>query len=419
MIFGKRTKQLEQQVSTLTDQLTQIQNAVSSSDIVRGSDLFDVFTGAPSTAGPVVNERTAMSVSAVYACVALIAGAISGLPLPLYRRTPEGRERVDGHETWRLLNEEPTPAFSSATFWEYLLTSVLLNADGFAEIHRNGRGDVTGFVPHHPRRVEPRPHGDRLIYVIYPDAGSAYAIDQDDMLHIPGVGYNGVSSLSPISYAAKNAIGTAIAASEYNAEFFANGARADFALKTAGKLDEQAVKTLRETWYQRHQGRGNRHMPAVLTGGLDVAQLTMSAQDSQLIDVLRFQIVDIARAYGVPPHMIAETGESTTWGSGIEQLTIGFVKFAMRPHLNRIQREINRKLFRRSDLYMEFNVEGLLRGDSKAQSEYFAKALGGPGSQGWMSVDEVRRLQNLPPMGGDFANVQKSGSAASAQQPQE
>lgn len=268
-------------------------------------------------------------------------------------------------------------------------------------------------------RVEPRSHGDRLIYVIYPEGGNAYAIDQDDMLHIPGVGYNGVSSLSPIRYAAKNAIGTAIATSEYNAEFFANGARADFALKTASnKLDDQAVKTLRETWGQRHQGRGNRHLPAILAGGMEVEQLTMSAQDSQLIDVLRFQIVDIARAYGVPPHMIAETGESTTWGSGIEQLTIGFVKFAMRPHLNRIQREINRKLFKRSDLYMEFNVEGLLRGDSRAQSEYFAKALGGPGSQGWMSVDEVRRLQNLPPMGGDFANVQKSGSATSAQQPQ-
>lgn len=418
MIFGSR-KKLEAENASLREQLRDatehmVSNAVSSSEIVRGTDLFDVFAGSPSAAGTVVNERTAMCVSAVYACVALISGAIAGLPLPLYRRTADGRERVESHELWWQLNSEPSPMFSAATFWEYLLGSVLLHGDGFAEIQRTRRGDVVGFVPHHPATIEPKKNNGRVVYIVYPEQGGAYAVDQDDMLHLPGVGFNGLCSLSPIKNAAKNAIGTAIAATEYNAEFFANGARPDFALTTAGKLDAVQRENLLATWNKSHSGGGRRHLPAVLSGGLDVKMLTMSAEDSQLIDILRFQVVDIARAYGVPPHMIAETEKNTSWGSGIEQLTIGFVKFALRPHLNRIQREINRKLFGRSDLYFEFNVDGLMRGDSSAQAEYYAKALGGPGSQGWMSVDEVRRLQNLAPQGGEFAAVHKSGEKLNA-----
>jgi len=425
MFLGKR-KKLEAENAQLREQLRDsdaaephmgIVNAVESSEIVRGHNLFDVFTGGTSAAGTVVNERTAMSVSAVYACVALVSGAISGLPLPLYERAATGRKRVDNNDVHWLLNNEPTPVFSAATFWEYAVSSILLGGDGLTEIKRNYRGDALGFVPHHFNRVEPIKKDNRLIYLIYPEEGDVYAADQDDMLHFPGVGFNGLRSLSPIRHAAKNAIGTAIAASEYNAEFFANGARPDFALTAAGKVDKEARENLLATWNQKHQGGGKRHIPAILSGGLDVKELTMSAQDSQLIDILRFQVVDIARAYGVPPHMIAETGESTTWGTGIEQLTIGFVKFALRPHLNRIQRELNRKLFRKSDLYLEFNVDGLMQGDSKAQAEYFAKALGGPGSQGWMAVDEVRRLQNLSPQGDEFAKVHKSGEKPNEKQP--
>lgn len=423
MFLGKR--KLKAENASLREQLKDLEsaepfigidNAVDSSEIVRGHNLFDVFTGSPSSAGTVVNERTAMTVSAVYACVALISGAISGLPLPLYQRTATGREGVNDNDVHWLLTNEPTPVFSAATFWEYVVASILLGGDGYAEIKRNYRGDALGFEPHHFNHVEAVKKDGRLIYLIYPDEGEAYAIDQDDMIHLPGVGFNGLRSLSPIRHAAKNAIGTAIAASEYNAEFFANGARPDFALTATGKVDKEARENLLETWNQKHQGKGRRHIPAILSGGLDVKELTMSAQDSQLIDILRFQVVDIARAYGVPPHMIAETEKNTSWGSGIEQLTIGFVKFALRPHLNRIQRELNRKLFRKTNLYFEFNVAGLMQGDSKAQAEYFAKALGGPGSQGWMAVDEVRRIQNLAPQGEEFAKVHKSGEKPNEEQ---
>lgn len=420
MIFGNKkltaeNAALRADIEQLQAQVAQINNATPMSEIVSGTDLFEIFTGSPSSTGVMVNERTAMSVSAVYACVALISGAISGLPLPLYERTATGRQRVEDHDLWWLLNSEPDPLYSAATFWEYMVGSVLLASDGIAEIRRDRRGNPIGFMPHAYRSVDTIKRDGRLIYVIYPDKGDAYALEQDDVLHFPGVGFNGVHSLSPIKYAAKNAIGTAIAASEYNAEFYANGARPDFAITSPGKVDDQQKKNLLDTWNKAHSGRGKRHIPAILSGGLDVKELTMSAEDAQLIDVLRFQVTDIARAYGVPPHMIAESSDNTTWGSGIEQLTIGFVKFALRPHLNRLQRELNRKLFGRSKLYFEFNVDGLLRGDSKAQAEYYAKALGGPGAQGWMSVDEVRRLQNLEPQGGEFSTVQRSGNQNNAQ----
>lgn len=369
----------------------------NSSDIERGDGIFEALAGDP-IAGVSVNQRSAMSVSAVYACVGLISGAISALPLSLYRRTDQGRERIDGDDIWWMLNHDPTPRFSGAAFWEFMLSSVLLGGDGFAEIKRKRSGLITGFEPIHPSDVEPRKKGDRLVYVITPEEGQRYAVDQDDMIHIPGLGFDGKRSLSPVQHAARAAIGTAIAATEYNAEFFANGARPDFLITTSGRLSEEDREEIRKGWMKRYMGSGNRHKPMVAGGGLDVKPLTMSVADAQAIDVLKWQVVDIARAYGVPPHMIAETGESTTWGTGIEQLTLGFLKFTLRPHINRIERELNRKLFGRSDRYLEYSVEGLLRGDSKAQAEYFAKALGGPGSQGWMLINEVRRLQNLPPL---------------------
>lgn len=397
---------LRNEVLQAKAQVAEINSAVTtpidSSKIVTGDGVWEALGGS-SGGVPVVNERTAMGVSAVYACVALISGGISALPLSLYERTSVGREVVSDHDIWWMLNHEATAMFSAAAFWEFILTCLLLGGDGYAEIKRNGRGDILGFEPLYPLWVDTKKVNGRLVYIIYPEGGvDSYALDQDDVLHVPGVGFNGVHSLSPIRYAAKNAIGTTLAANKYNAEFFTNGARADFVLKTDGELSKPQADLVRETWGQRHQGVGNRHLPAVLTGGLDISQLTMSAEDAQLMEILKFSVVDVARTYSVPPHMIAEAGKGTVWGSGIEQLTIGFLRFGLRPHLNRIEQEINRKVFRRSKLYMEFNVDGLLRGDSKAQAEYFTKALGGPGSQGWMVVNEVRRLQNLPPLkGGD------------------
>lgn len=399
-------------IAKLERELSGIQASDPLSSGYRGSNLYELLTaGSGSYAGPAVNESTAMSVGAVYACVKLIAGAIASLPLPIYQRTPDGRERVE-HDLWWLLNEQPNPAMSAAVLREYLMSSVLLQGDGFAIIQRPSRisPKIVGFEPVHPARVQVKAKDGRLHYTVFDDATTSRGYDQDDILHVPGIGFDGLRSIPPIRHAAKQAVGLALAAEEHSARFFSNGARPDIALEIPGTLKEDQVTVLRETWQERFGGASKSHLPAVLTGGVKVHELTMNAEDAALILTRQFQVVDIARIFGVPPHMIGETDKSTSWGSGIESLGIGFVKYTLRPHLTRIEQEINRKCFRTSRYFAEFNVDGLMEGDSKAQSEYFAKALGGPGTQGWMSVNEVRRLKNQPPKPG-YDDIARAGAA--------
>lgn len=394
MFGSKRTKALEQELATVRSELEQIQ---VENFTLESAEAFDLFTmGNLASAGTYVTEKTAMSVGAVFACVRLIAGAIAGLPLPIFQTTKEGRDKVAHPYLW-LLNNEPAPSWLAASFWEYILKSILLHGDGFAVIQRLGPSAEV-LVPLDPRWVEPEKRNGRLVYFVFPEDGEPFGVDQDDMLHFPGLGFDGLRSLSPIKYAAKEAVGLAIATSDFSSTFFSNGARPDFALKAEGKLTDDSVRQLRETWIKRHGGNGRAHLPAILPQGLDVKELTMSAEDSQLLASRQFQVIDIARIFGVPPHMIGENEKSTSWGSGIENMGIAFVIYTLKPHLTRLEQELNRKLFGRNSKYFtEFNVDALMRGDSKAQAEYFTKALGGSSGPGWMTQNEVRRKTNQPP----------------------
>ena len=368
-----------------------------------------------SSSGAAVNERTAMAVSAVYACVALIAGAIASLPLHIYRRRDDGdRERVK-NDLWWLLNEhtelDSARGMSAATMRECLIASRSFYGDAFIEIKRASyRADrIVAFVPHHPLLVDVKREAGDLRCVITPsDGGKPYAVNSDDMLHIPGLGFDGLRSQSQLRWALRNSTGIALAADEYSARFFGNSARPDIALQTAGTLSVDAADTLRRTWLERYQGANKSHLPVVLTGGLDVKQLTMTAEDSQLIATRQFQVEDIARVFGVPPFMIGHTEKTSSWGSGVEQMSIGFVKYTLQRHLTKIEQEINRKCWPRdTGIFAEFSVEGLLRGDAKSRSEYYRAALGGSGGPGWMTQDEVRRLENQPAKGGDADELTK------------
>ena len=385
---------------------------------VKGSELYDWFTGGISLGSTAVTERSAMGVSAVYACVALIGGAIASLPLPIYRRTDGGRERAD-HPVWWLLNEQPHPDMSAAAFWEYLLTANLLYGDAFAEIVRTSPNTnaVRWLRPLHPRcvQVDCLEKDNGLVYTVTDPDGDepTRTILGADMLHIPGVGFNGKRSLSPVRHAARNAVGIALAADEWSAGFFQNGARPDFALTTDGTLKPEQIDSLRDQWANRHAGAANRGKPVVMQGGLNVQPLTVPAEDAQLIETRRMQVEDIARIYGVPPHMIGHTTASTSWGSGIEQQAIGFVRFTLQRHLARIEQEINRKFWPRSLQYFaEFNVSGLERGDYKTRNEGYRVALGRAGEPGWMTINEVRRMENLPPLpeGDKIATVEPAAT---------
>jgi HK97 family phage portal protein len=381
-------------------------NSVPVSDIKRGSEMFDILTGGYGFqgAGVPVTEQTAMAIGAVYACVSIIGAAIAALPFHLYKRTDVGRERYDA-DLWWLFNESPSPAWTSAAAWMYAAQSICLKGDGFWRIRRVSpySNAIQGFEPYHPDCVGVIQEKGRNYYILANSDGTMETIDQDDMLHFTGIGFDGKRSITPIRAALRSAGSIALAADEYAGAFFRNGARPDFALKTEKDLSETSAKLLRETWGMRHQGASNAHLPAVLTGGLSVEQLTMTAEDAQLIGTRKFQVEDIARIIGVPLHMIGATDKTTSWGTGIEQMSIGFVRYNLRRYIDPVAQEINRKIWPRSRQYFgEFTVDALLDGDTKAQSEYFSKALGGPGNQGWMTVNEVRRLKNLPPVvGGD------------------
>lgn len=394
----------------------QVQASTPIGDIKPGAEMFDILTGSYGQmgAGIPVTEHSVMAIGAVYACVSIIGGALASLPFHLYKRLAEGRERFDS-DLWWLFNESPWPTWTAASAWSFATQSIGLKGDGFWRIHRVSpfSNAIQGFEPYHPDRVFVIQEKGRNYYTVTNVNGTQETIDQDDMLHFPGIGFDGRRSITPIRAALRPAGGIALAADEFASAFFRNGARPDFALTTPGKLSQDAAQLLRTTWADRHSGPSNAHLPAVLSGGLDVKELTMSAEDAQLLSTRQFQVQDIARIFGVPPHMIGYTEKSTNWGSGIEQMSIGFVRYTLRRYIDAMAQEINRKIWPRSRIYFgEHNTDALLDGDSKAQAEYFAKALGGPGNQGWMTINEIRRLKNLKPIdGGDklvFAGASQS-----------
>ncbi len=362
-----------------------------------------------SASGVTISAATSLRVSAVYACVQRIAGSIASLPLHTYKRTQDGRERA-AHPIWWLLNEQPTGRYSAAAMWEKVAADILLRGDSFIFIARDALGGVKELIPLPHGNVDvirdDKQVGGELTY--YVRDAKTFGVDAADMLHIPGLGFDGTRSMSVIQYAARNAAGTAMAMDEYAGKFFSGGAHPSIVLQTDGKMSADQISKLQATFASKYGGVENAHkLPLVLTEGLKAEALSISATDSQLLEARRFQVVDIARAFGVPPHMIGETTASTSWGSGIESMTRGFVTFTLQPHLIRIEQEVNRKLWpKRETYFVEFNRDALIEGDSAAQAAYFRAALGGPGTGlGWMSVDEVRKLKNLPPMGGELAEI--------------
>lgn len=395
------------------------ENSMISTSGTYGSELYSLMTGG-TVKGMAVTERQAMQASAVYASVALIGGAVASMPLHMYKRTQDGRERYES-DLWWLFNESPSTAWTSAAAWQYTMQSILLKGDSFWEIQRPGKYSpvISGFLPYHPDNVVVfKDASGRNSYQMTTLTGEVKTLDQDDVLHFTGLGFNGLRSYTPIQYALRNAAGTSVAADEYAGGFFKGGARPDHAIKVpvGVRLSPEQREDLKSAWSKQRDSYLTQGQTPVLSGGMDVVPLTLNSADAQLLETRQFGVEEIARIMGVPPHMIGKTDASTSWGSGIEQMSIGFVRYTLRRHLDAIQQEINRKVWPRSRMFFaEFNSDALLDGDSKAQAEYFGKALGGPGAQGWMTVNEVRKLKNMPPVADGDKLVMSSAQPAPAQ----
>jgi HK97 family phage portal protein len=376
-------------------------------NVTYSEDVMSAFGVTQAAAGVSVTPTSAMRVSAVFACVRLIAGAIGTMPLHVYRSNGGNRERVDD-PLWWLLNEQPTPNFTAIAHWERKVTEALLRGDGYTFIGRDAMGRPRELIPlawgSVYAQLENNGKADTIKYFVR-DGDRTYGVDASDMLHFAGFGFDGLKSMSVIEWAGRNAAGNAMAMDEYSGKFFANGAHHSIVLEAPGQMKADTITNLQTAFAAKYSGLENAHrLPLVLTDNIKSKEVSITAEDSQLLEGRKFQVIDIARAFGVPPHMIGETSASTSWGSGIEQMARAFVTYTLQPHLVRFEQELNRKLFKTAGRFVEFNRDALMQGDSDAESNYFKTALGGPGSgPGWMSVDEVRKLKNQPPLGGRSA----------------
>lgn len=369
------------------------QAKVASSDIANLADLFGVM---PSMAGPSVTPKTSMKVSIVFACVRLIAGAISQMPVHIFEREQNGdKNRIPNHPLANLFNLQPTFAWSAATFWEFIVSSVLLHGDGFAVLLRNRLGEVEEILPISPVGVVVENRDGRLVY-FFTLNGQPRGFDQDDILHFPGFGFNGLRSMSVIQWGAFNSIGLEIAMEQHSGEFFKSGSTQRVAVVKQGKWGEEQKQAFRDAWVKTYGGVENSKYPLVIDNGTEVKSLSISSKDSQLLESREFQITDIARAFGLPSFMVNQEQKSTSWGSGIGEIGLSFLRFTLGPHLNRFEQEINRKLFLYQSSFAEYITTNLMRLTQKDRYESYRQAIGGSQGPGWMSINEVRKLDNLP-----------------------
>lgn len=381
------------------------------------SDLF----GPGYSASAHVTADRAMRHSAVFACVRVLAGAISTLPLKVYRQKKGTPTHDRTHKLSPLLRLRPNPRMSAAMFWRAITAEAVLNGNGYAWIERSRNGDPLALWPTPHGRVSPRLLQDRSVaYVVTLDGGAQIAVPADDMLHLPGsTQWDGLRALSPLR-AAATSIGLGLEADDFALRFFENSAVPGGYLTYEKTLKPETVEQLRTYWNERFSG-AKRGSLAILTDGGEFKPLSLNMEDAQLLETRRFQTEDIARIFGVPPHMIGALDKTTSWGSGIEQQAIGFITYSLQPHLTAFEQEIEAKLFDNDGAWAEFDVRGLMRGDFVARTNGYKAALGGPGAQGFMTVNEVRALENLAPVdGGDEVIMSaRAGEAAPPEPPPE
>ena len=347
-------------------------------------------------AGKAVTERSAMQMTAVYSCVRILAEAVAGLPLHFYRYKDDGsKEKAIDSNLYHLLHDEPNPEMSSFVFRETLMTHLLLWGNAYAQIIRNGKGEVIALYPLMPNKMSVDRDENGKLYYTYQrsqDEGKevgTVTLSTRDVLHIPGLGFDGLVGYSPIAMA-KNAIGLAIATEEYGAKFFANGAAPSGVLEHPGTIKDPA--RLRENWNSTFGGSANSGKVAVLEEGMKYTPISISPEQAQFLETRKFQINEIARIFRVPPHMVGDLEKSSF--SNIEQQSLEFVKYTLDPWIIRWEQSLNRALLNvdeKKTHFFKFNVEGLLRGDYQSRMNGYAIAR----QNGWMSANDIRELENL------------------------
>ena len=354
------------------------------------------------TSGKPVNERTAMQTTAVYACVRILAEAVASLPLHVYEYQDDGGTKlVHDHPLYYLLHDEPNPEMTSFVFRETLMSHLLIWGNAYAQIIRDGAGRVLGLYPLLPDKMDVQRDDKGNIYYVYSrnsDENPMFKeygdirLKAEDVLHIPGLGFDGLIGYSPIAMA-KNAVGMTLACEEYGASFFANGANPGGVLEHPGVLKDPSK--VRESWNSVYRGVNNAHKIAVLEEGMKYQQIGIPPEEAQFLETRKFQINEIARLYRIPPHMVGDLDKSSF--SNIEQQSLEFVKYTLDPWVIRWEQSLQRSLLlpgEKGKYFIKLNVDGLLRGDYQSRMNGYAVGR----QNGWFSANDIREMENMNPI---------------------
>lgn len=362
-----------------------------------------------SSSGKTVNASNALTLSTVWACVRLVSGTISSLPFMVYQDGPnDSRKIFKSHPLYGILHDSPNADQSALDFWQFMCVSLELWGNSFARIARGQRGKIVALTPIRPEIVQVRRTADGAIRYRYVDGGQTIDVGQDEMFHIRGFGGSPLGGLSTLAFG-RHSFGLAMATDEAAAQVYKNG------LRPSGVLTTQNNQTLKPDqradiykYVVEPFAGDNNGTPLVLEAGLSWQAIEMKANDAQMIESRQFSVEDGCRWFGVPPHMIGHTAGNTNLGSSIEQQTLGWLMFGLRERLKRIEQAIMKQLLtpaERLTVTVEINFEGLLRADSAGRASFYAAMV----QNGIMTRNEVRRLENLPPIeGGDDLTIQSN-----------
>lgn len=355
-----------------------------------------IYESMRSASGVAINPDSAMRIAAVYCAVRLLSETIAQLPIHAYRRRKSGnKEWLPDYPTQITLARVPNDVQTSFEWREMMMGHVLLRGNAYSLIVAGTRGATSMLMPLHPgqMRVEMLENGRLLYKYTYPE-GDTDEFSQDEIFHLRGLSTDGVMGISPVA-TMRDPLGAAKASEEYGASFFGNSARPDGFLTTDAPMKEDAARQNRKMWEDVHQGSSKAHRTAVLTGGLKWNSVGLNNQDSQFLETRKFSVVEIARAFRVPPHLIYDLERATF--SNIEEQSLEYVTYSILPWIRRWEERINRDLITDPAVYIKFSLEGLLRGNMQARAEFYSKLI----QSGIFSLNQVLELEDMNPLPGE------------------
>jgi HK97 family phage portal protein len=359
--------------------------------------------GKRTKAGVRVSAKTALSISMVWSCIKILSESLSGLPLKLYEDKEGGRSLVTGNDRMLKLLRKPNPYMTMLNFLKFVVVNMALRGNAFALIERNRYGDPIGLVPLDWRTVKIDTEDD-LLYVVAPSEGDPYLVSPENMLHFKLFSLDGVIGLSPIEHQAET-MGLAKAGQQWSARFMRKGGfTGGYVIYEQFLTKAQQAQVMEKFPDVRKADADDIGKMAILQGNPKIVPAGISQKDAQFIESQQFQEEALAGIYGVPLWLANRAGKTSIMGSNLEQQLTGYITFGLKPFIDAVEDEFNDKIYRTASRFCEFAVEGLLRADSAGRATYYGSALGGSGGSGWMTINEVRVKENLPPLEGNEYN---------------